>query len=222
MELIVISDCKFKIMLTAPDMKRYDLNPEEMVETDDRTLRAFRHLLDDCGEIGRDTRGEKLLVQVYASKEGGCEIFVTRMSERLPYNEPFSEAFGLTKEERALKERILRADLSADGCFEDGRNECLTEQTFVFKLENLRETIRVCKRLKEMGRTGGACFRLDGRDEILLRLSLPVTKSGALLPCFWFLREYGRESSSETVEIYIGEYASAVVETGAVELLSSF
>lgn len=80
MELIIISESKLKIMLSAPDMARYELESNRMDCGDVRTRAAFRHIFDDArAEIGFDTEGERLYVQFYASKEGGCEIFVTKL-----------------------------------------------------------------------------------------------------------------------------------------------
>lgn len=80
MELIVISESKLKIMLTAPDMAYYELESARMDCADAHTRAAFRHIFDDArAEIGFDTEGERLFVQLYASREGGCEIFVTKL-----------------------------------------------------------------------------------------------------------------------------------------------
>ena len=80
MELLVISESKLKIMLTAPDMIKYDLTspPTNSLSLHDREV--LRHLFRDAkAEIGFDTEGARLFVQLYSSKEGGCEIFVTKL-----------------------------------------------------------------------------------------------------------------------------------------------
>lgn len=75
MELIVISNSKLKIMLSAEDMKKYN------IECDGASaLRCgFRPVLErahlDCGF---DIDSGRLLVQVFPSRKGGCEMFVTR------------------------------------------------------------------------------------------------------------------------------------------------
>ena len=85
MELLVISESKLKIMLTAPDMIKYDLTspPANGLSLHDREV--LRHLFRDAkAEIGFDTEGARLFVQLYASKEGGCEIFVTKLPDSNP------------------------------------------------------------------------------------------------------------------------------------------
>ena len=80
MELIVIDETKLTIMLTAPDMQHYDLHAERMTTANAATRNAFRHIFNDARQrIGFDTSGERLLVQLYTSRGGGCEIFVTKL-----------------------------------------------------------------------------------------------------------------------------------------------
>ncbi len=82
MELIIIDEKKMKIMLTAPDLRHYELRAERMDCADEQTRRAFRHIFDDArSQTGFDTTGERLFVQLYTSKSGGCEIFVTKLGE---------------------------------------------------------------------------------------------------------------------------------------------
>lgn len=77
MELILISNSKLKIMLSAEDMKRYN------IECDGETAlrRGFKPVLDmarrDCGF---ESEGGRLLVQVFPSRGGGCEMFITRVA----------------------------------------------------------------------------------------------------------------------------------------------
>ena len=77
MELILISNSKLKIMLSAEDMKKYN------IECDGASAlrRGFKPVLErahlDCGF---DIDSGRLLVQVFPSRTGGCEMFVTRVA----------------------------------------------------------------------------------------------------------------------------------------------
>ena len=78
MELILISNTKLKIMLNENDMQRYKIGSESDCAEPD-TRRAIRSLLDCAREqIGFNTEGEEIFVQLYTSKKGGCELFVTK------------------------------------------------------------------------------------------------------------------------------------------------
>ena len=80
MEWIRISQNKLKIMLTAEDARHYELNCEEADYTDMVTRTAFREILTDVKrEADFDASEDKVYIQMYPSKEGGCELFVTKV-----------------------------------------------------------------------------------------------------------------------------------------------
>lgn len=80
MELILISESKLKVMLTADDMRHYNLNCETMDQDTAPSRRAFWNILDEArAQTGFDPGGEKVFVQLYPSKTGGCEMFVTKI-----------------------------------------------------------------------------------------------------------------------------------------------
>lgn len=126
MELIIISDTKLKIMLTAPDMKHYELESAQLDCADAHTRAAFRHIFDDARDrTGFDTEGERLFIQFYASMEGGCEIFVTKLGEpnvSFPPDSSFSanaespilaiSAGEMTEGERELLRRVYQEGMT--------------------------------------------------------------------------------------------------------------
>ena len=80
MELILINDSKLKIMLTPSDMKEYDISCESVDYKKTETRRAFWCILDDAKhKTGFDAASEKVYIQMYPSKEGGCEMYVTKL-----------------------------------------------------------------------------------------------------------------------------------------------
>ena len=77
MELILISNSKLKIMLSAEDMKEYN------IECDGASAlrRGFKPVLERAhNDCGFDIDSGRLLVQVFPSRGGGCEMFVTRVA----------------------------------------------------------------------------------------------------------------------------------------------
>ena len=80
MELILISESKLKIMLSQKDMSKYALKLEEINYDNTETRRAFWSILDEAKhKTGFDAAREKVYIQVFPSRAGGCEIFVTRL-----------------------------------------------------------------------------------------------------------------------------------------------
>lgn len=72
MELIIISESKIKLMLSSADMAHYSGGTKEI-------LRGI--MADACEKCGMRSLGGRLFIQMYPSREGGCELFVTRLSE---------------------------------------------------------------------------------------------------------------------------------------------
>ncbi len=82
MELILISDSKLKIMLSQKDMTKYALCIEDIDYDNTETRRAFWSILDEAKhKTGFDAAREKIFVQVFPSRCGGCEIFVTKLEK---------------------------------------------------------------------------------------------------------------------------------------------
>lgn len=89
MELIIISESKIKLMLTPADMASYTGNTKEV-------LREIMHdAREKCGFSAIDGR---IFVQMYPSREGGCELFVTKLDEHR------NGIFMQSGEERTLTE----------------------------------------------------------------------------------------------------------------------
>ena len=82
MDLLRISDSKLKVTLTEGDMEKYRLDGESMDYDTTETRSAFWQILDTAKrETGFDAGGGRLFVQVYPSRGGGCEMYVTLLTE---------------------------------------------------------------------------------------------------------------------------------------------
>lgn len=88
MELLRINDNKIKIMMNADDMLHYSLDCTTIEQSDSPSRQGFWQLLKEVRlRTGFDTEGDKIFVQVYPCKSGGCELFVTRLSGTSQTNE---------------------------------------------------------------------------------------------------------------------------------------
>lgn len=80
MELIRISESKLKVMLSAEDMARYELSCDTIECENSPSRRAFWNILDEAKrQTGFDPAGERVFVQLYPERSGGCEMFVTKL-----------------------------------------------------------------------------------------------------------------------------------------------
>lgn len=79
MEFLLIGDSKLKIIMTDEDMAIFNLNTgADYASASYR--RAFWKVLDLAKEeVGFDPDGDKVLIQFYPVKSGGCEVFVTKL-----------------------------------------------------------------------------------------------------------------------------------------------
>jgi negative regulator of genetic competence, sporulation and motility len=80
MELIVINDSKLKIMLSPDDMKEFDLDCDSVDYSSTETRRAFWSILDEAKHrTGFDAASQRIYIQLYPSRQGGCEMYVTKI-----------------------------------------------------------------------------------------------------------------------------------------------
>lgn len=98
MELIKISDTKLKIMLTAEDMAHYAIASEALNYENTETRRAVWQILDEAKHrTGFDAASDRVLIQAYPCRTGGCELYITKIT-------------GITEppEKRSVAERRVR------------------------------------------------------------------------------------------------------------------
>ena len=80
MELILISDSKLKIMLSPDDMKDFDLDCDSVDYSKTETRRAFWSILDEAKHrTGFDAASQRIYIQLYPCRQGGCEMYITKI-----------------------------------------------------------------------------------------------------------------------------------------------
>ncbi len=78
-------------MLSPEDMKHFDFDIESLDGVSVTSRRAFWNILDEArAETGFDPAGQKIFVQLFPSRDGGCEFFVTVLGKRRTDTVPFS------------------------------------------------------------------------------------------------------------------------------------
>lgn len=83
MELILISPSKLKVMLTQSDMEQYSLKTDRIDYDNTETRRAFWSILDEAKhQTGFDAASDKVFIQIYPSRNGGCEMYVTKLPQK--------------------------------------------------------------------------------------------------------------------------------------------
>ncbi len=216
MELIMISNSKLKIMLTSEDMKEYSLDCNTLSYENTETRRAFWSILDEAKHrTGFDAASERVFVQVYPSKKGGCEMYVTKLGI-------FS---GKKKTDNEDGDIRINDDFSGGGMRRSSEETISTSERFLsrrkkaftFRFDGIDPLLDACKRLYTSGYGGeSSAYRTEKHFFLKIKeegaeYSMGDTES--------ILLEYAEELDSAYFDIYIGEHGSCICESEAVKTL---
>ncbi len=79
MELLLVASGRLKIVMSSRDMQEYAITCEGLGQKDGNTKQVLRSILAKArDEVGFVTVGNRVTVQMYPSKDGGCEMYVTK------------------------------------------------------------------------------------------------------------------------------------------------
>ncbi len=203
MELIRINDQKLKIMLTASDMDRLELSTDAFSE-DSRSLpKTVRKLLD---EIKKKTDFEAddtcISVQYFPSKGGGCEMFISRLSNS-----------GCSGSEMRKSEKTRALEPKRDP--PHFHCEC------AYRFQTLQALLSACQRLNAVGYIESSDAYRDPQNRYYLYLT-GSSPSPFSAPAEWnFLSEYGTPENAVFFRLYIGEYGHTICTNTAVPRLAA-
>lgn len=198
MEWIKISANKLKVMLSAEDARRYDLDCSTSSCCDMATREAFREILSDvCRETGFDTRQEETYIQMYPSKEGGCELFITKMGL----------LFTGEREWKATKKENLRSARIRLAC---------RDRAFFF--EEMRALLLGCRALLGNPFVADSRAFLDDSSRFWLILTPHEKNESGELGA---LSDFGREIQFEAASTYLREHGQTLCDTSAVQTLGA-
>ena len=208
MELILINSSKLKIMLTGDEMKKYDLDTDRIDYDTTATRKAFWSILDDAkSETGFDAASDKVFIQLYPSKKGGCEMYVTKLGDTSPSPRTGKSSRGAAKE----KLQIISPSLRTGGKARMG----------AFAFDSLSALLSVCHRLKGMNWQGESHAYRDGDGACFLFLSDPDHGPYAAFDDLSFISEYGTRENADRLRLYISEHATCIREHDAVNVLGN-
>ncbi len=204
MELILISESKLKIMLTADDMADYSITNECMSYENHDTRRMFGKILEKAKEkTGFDSSLGKLFIQVYPSGNGGCEVYVTTE------NTDSNRGKRQDKKQNTPKKK---------------------KEYCVYMFTDLVSAVDVCKMLKESKYENESSFYSEEKSGVkkyylVLQEEMSVntqpTRRRTLCKSD-LAEEFGKKVDCKNALMYINEHATKLVENNAVEVLSRF
>lgn len=207
MEWIRISKSKLKIMLSAEDAERYALNCENADYADLMTREAFKEILTDVKqETGFDATEDKVYIQMYPSKEGGCELFVTKLG--LLLTEDDHEAPSSTAHHSHVAPK------------NEKRPTTVRKKSSSFLFTRLDHLLALCRRLSNTY-SGESEIWLDEGGAWWLVLTEEIDPK-AKCNDLSFIREYGQAVSTEKARAFLPEHGRAICLSGAVQKFQNF
>lgn len=199
MELLLISDSKLKVTLSAEDMNRFSLNCDTIDYDNTETRRAFWQILDEAKhKTGFDAARDRVFIQVYPSRSGGCEMYVIK-----------------------LKNMAKATDVNAKGQTQTNG------KVGVFSFDGIDILLPVCKKLHNMGyeRESAAYAGDDGRFYLVItekcRGAVPSSSREPSVTEFGFIEEYGKRYTDPARLAYITEHSRVIDSTNAVNILAA-
>lgn len=212
MELIIINENKLKITMTAPDMKEYGIDENEFHLSLIDTKNVLKRILSKTNiKTGFENigKGEKLLIQLYPEKQGGCELYITRIS----LDETDEEEMELTDDEA---ERYLLPQSSKKTVYLENRPS-------IYMFDNLEDLILACKELIKRSFNQKSSLFTHGSSKFYLLITentenSPTEKEKSRQ--YSFLSEFGEQINDKNFHIFLSEYGKRVIEADAAIKLS--
>lgn len=190
-------------MLTASDMDRLELSTDEFSEDRCSLPKTVRKLLD---EIKKKTDFEAddacISVQYFPSKGGGCEMFISRLS---------NSGFSGTENGKSEKIRAL----------EPKREPPHFHCECAYRFSALQALLSACQRLTTVGYIERSDAYRDPQNRYYLYLT-GFSTSPFSVPAEWnFLSEYGTPENTAFFRLYICEHGHAICTDTAIPCLAA-
>ena len=206
MEIIMISECKLKLMLAREDLAEFELDAEQLDYSKTETKRMFWDILNRLKrKVGFQTDGHRVLVQLFPSRDGGCEMFITKFAD--------ARRDGGENETQAPSEREVPLLHYKPSHRETGG------KPGAFSFDNLEWMLTVCRRLLGIGYAGESSAYIGDESRYFLFLE-GLDPTGYLpLDEYSFIAEYGQVENVEALRDFLCEHGRILCRGDAVDVL---
>lgn len=214
MELIVISENKLKIMMSAPDMEFYGLDEDEFYCSVSNTRKILERILKNSPVMtGFETISpdDKILIQLYPEKSGGCELFVTRLSLCEADNTQ-EDAFYMPdeNEEKLLLPTPQKRTVTA---------RVAVKPTLTYSFEKFDYVCLACRELVSRRFAGDSSLYRADSGKYYLFIGTKSDENEKSSPSS-FLSEFGELENTENVSLILLEHGTCVCPSDAVQTFS--
>lgn len=214
MEYILINERKLKVMLESEDLDELSLSADQLDYSNPEAKRLFGDILGYAkDEFGFNTEGYRILLQLYPSKVGGCEIFITKLGILSSDGEGNNTTDKTAPSVTPYSEKKERSDIKKK-----------EKKQRAYRFSHIDHLLFVCKKLLYDSFDGESQVWRDGRGDWFLILSgdhpdeifdlLPLNELS-------FISEYGHSENARAILLYLAEYGNLLYKSGAVEALGN-
>lgn len=207
MELIVINENKLKVLLNKKDMTEIGLDENEFYCSVTNTREILKKILHNspiATGFEHISSDDKILIQLYPEKNGGCELFVTKITlndteEVLFMSEENEEKYLLPKP--IIKKTTSKPPLIS------------------YRFDKLEHSICAAKELLIRGICPESAFYQNDDGKYFLFINTKGQNADARLQTE-FLSEFGEITNAENSYLMLNEYGKCIFKHDAIETLT--
>ncbi len=210
MELIVINENKLKVMMNKTDMKTYGLDENEFHCSITNTRAILDKILHNSPirtgfeNISND---DKILIQLYPDKNGGCELYVTKIMLDEREDELFMP--------RENEERYLLPKYTA-------KKQGMKIPIVSYKFDKLEYALKAAKEMIQRNYNGASSFYRDYEGKYFLFVNNSKNETSENQVTIDFLSEFGELWNLENSQMLLTEHGTCIFKENAIEQLVEF
>ncbi len=199
MDLILINSSKLKIMLSPTDMTAYSLTCDNIEYDNTESRRAFWDILNVAKrETGFDAANNRIFIQVYPSKDGGCEMYITKIPDE--YDKSDCCVDKIPRKTKNPNKHRSQVNIEYD----------------IYSFCSFANLLNACRQLIYRGYDSSSSIWADDNRK---RYYLALEKSEK--DRYIFLDEYGVKHYSPVTYTYIFEHFRCICMDEALEKIQS-
>ena len=207
MELIVINENKLKIMMSQTDMKSYGLDENEFHCSVINTREILERILHNTPvQTGFENISveDRILMQLYPDKNGGCELYVTKIT--------FDDKEGALFMPQENEEKYLLPKPIQ-------KKQNSKTSLISYRFEKLEHGILAAKELILRGFSGESAFFKSFDGKYYLFINSKQGQINDVKTYAEFLAEFGESTNAENTYLMLSEYGKCILKQDAVEAL---
>ena len=208
MELIVINENKLKIMMSPHDMKTYGLDENEFY----CSIINTREILDKILHSSPINTGfenisplDKILMQLYPDKNGGCELYVTKIT--LDEKEEDNFMHYENEEKYLLPKSTTKKEVSKI-------------PTTAYRFDKFENVMSVAKELTRRNYIGASSFYMNFDSQYILFVNEINNDCKYTGEGIDFISEFGEPVNAENSRMLLLERGQCIFKDKAIEQLS--